>query len=96
MLRIVEVDGFDMFGLHALTTDEVAWLGRMGQGRLKKSEAELGIPVAVRDALIVKDLVYGDENGLLQITANGMAELIRITGSIPSSTEAPDRNSELP
>lgn len=42
------------------------------------------MPAHVREELLTKGLIHTD-SGLVQITATGMAELIRITEPVPSA-----------
>ena len=65
-----------MVGVRALTVDEALWLARLSRGRLLKDPIELGMPDGVRDSLLGKGLAVS-QGGLLEITAEGLAEAMR-------------------
>lgn len=68
-----------MVGLHGLTSVEAQWLVMMSEGRIRRSVSDIGMPLEVRDSLIVRDLLLGHPDGTVEITVNGTAEVIRLS-----------------
>jgi hypothetical protein len=62
--------------LHELTVDEAAWLILLSEGRRKKSLSRLAMSDPVLDKLLDRGSIVL-KDGIVQITENGMAEVLR-------------------
>jgi len=67
-----------MIRLHGFTVDEAAWLIRLSEGRRKKLLSRLAMSDYVLDAHLKRGLI-GLKDGIVEITARGIAEVLRLT-----------------
>ncbi|HEX3164385.1 MAG TPA: hypothetical protein VHQ92_17560 [Pseudolabrys sp.] len=82
-----------MSRLQGLTVDEAAWLVLMSEGRRKKSLSRLAMSDRVLDTLLERGSIVL-KDGILEITDNGLAEVLRLTepaadeSTLPSTLRA--------